>query len=167
MMDWSDRHYRYFMRQISAQARLYTEMITTGALVHGTSGMSPVSIATSFYSLPEIFAASQSSTHNVDVAIGLNVWVGDFVNSGFIGILPAMRVVTIRRHLDRMTRMPWNCRSGFKAISWSLSRPSRSSRPSTASMRSQPIWMNRWKRARRLRSPRSRACRRGEMSALR
>jgi len=35
MMDWSDRHYRYFMRQISAQARLYTEMITTGALIHG------------------------------------------------------------------------------------------------------------------------------------
>ena len=35
MMDWSDRHYRYFMRLISAQARLYTEMITTGALIHG------------------------------------------------------------------------------------------------------------------------------------
>ena len=35
MMDWSDRHYRYFMRQISGGARLYTEMITTGALIHG------------------------------------------------------------------------------------------------------------------------------------
>jgi tRNA-dihydrouridine synthase A len=35
MMDWSDRHYRYFMRQISAEARVYTEMITTGALIHG------------------------------------------------------------------------------------------------------------------------------------
>jgi len=35
MMDWSDRHYRYFMRQIAAQARVYTEMITTGALIHG------------------------------------------------------------------------------------------------------------------------------------
>jgi len=35
MMDWSDRHYRYFMRRISAQARVYTEMITTGALIHG------------------------------------------------------------------------------------------------------------------------------------
>jgi tRNA-dihydrouridine synthase A len=35
MMDWSDRHYRYFMRQISAHARVYTEMITTGALIHG------------------------------------------------------------------------------------------------------------------------------------
>src|SRR5438874_13238285 len=35
MMDWSDRHYRYFMRQISGKARLSTEMITTGALLHG------------------------------------------------------------------------------------------------------------------------------------
>jgi tRNA-dihydrouridine synthase A len=35
MMDWSDRHYRFFMRQINAKARLYTEMITTGALIHG------------------------------------------------------------------------------------------------------------------------------------
>ena len=35
MMDWSDRHYRFFMRQVNAQARLYTEMITTGALLHG------------------------------------------------------------------------------------------------------------------------------------
>jgi tRNA-dihydrouridine synthase A len=35
MMDWSDRHYRFFMRQINASAFLYTEMITTGALIHG------------------------------------------------------------------------------------------------------------------------------------
>lgn len=35
MMDWSDRHCRYFFRQLSAHAVVYTEMITTGALVHG------------------------------------------------------------------------------------------------------------------------------------
>jgi tRNA-dihydrouridine synthase A len=35
MMDWTDRHCRYFLRQISTHARLYTEMITTGALIHG------------------------------------------------------------------------------------------------------------------------------------
>ena len=35
MMDWTDRHCRYFMRQVSASAFLYTEMITTGALLHG------------------------------------------------------------------------------------------------------------------------------------
>ncbi|MSQ64145.1 MAG: tRNA dihydrouridine(20/20a) synthase DusA [Betaproteobacteria bacterium] len=35
MMDWTDRHCRYFLRQVSASAFLYTEMITTGALLHG------------------------------------------------------------------------------------------------------------------------------------
>ena len=35
MLDWSDRHCRYFHRQLSRNARLYTEMVTTGALIHG------------------------------------------------------------------------------------------------------------------------------------
>jgi tRNA-dihydrouridine synthase A len=35
MMDWTDRHCRYFLRQVNSTARLYTEMITTGALIHG------------------------------------------------------------------------------------------------------------------------------------
>ena len=35
MMDWTDRHCRYFLRQVSSRARLYTEMITTAALIHG------------------------------------------------------------------------------------------------------------------------------------
>lgn len=35
MMDWTDRHDRYFLRQLSARALLYTEMVTTGAIIHG------------------------------------------------------------------------------------------------------------------------------------
>jgi tRNA-dihydrouridine synthase A len=35
MMDWTDRHCRFFHRQLSRRARLYSEMITTGALLHG------------------------------------------------------------------------------------------------------------------------------------
>ncbi len=35
MMDWTDRHCRYFHRLLSPQALLYTEMVTTGALIHG------------------------------------------------------------------------------------------------------------------------------------
>ncbi|MEN8261523.1 MAG: tRNA dihydrouridine(20/20a) synthase DusA [Pseudomonadota bacterium] len=35
MLDWSDRHFRYFLRLISRHAFLYTEMVTTGALLHG------------------------------------------------------------------------------------------------------------------------------------
>ena len=34
-MDWTDRHYRYFARLISKEALLYTEMVTTGALIYG------------------------------------------------------------------------------------------------------------------------------------
>lgn len=35
MMAWTDRHCRYLHRLLSGQARLYTEMVTTGALLHG------------------------------------------------------------------------------------------------------------------------------------
>ncbi len=35
MMDWTDRHCRYFHRLISPGVRLYTEMVTTGAILHG------------------------------------------------------------------------------------------------------------------------------------
>jgi len=35
MMDWTDRHCRYFLRLISRHTLLYTEMVTTGALIHG------------------------------------------------------------------------------------------------------------------------------------
>ena len=35
MMDWTDRHCRYFLRGFSADVLLYTEMITTGAVLHG------------------------------------------------------------------------------------------------------------------------------------
>lgn len=35
MLDWTDRHCRVFHRQLSRHARLYTEMVTTGALIHG------------------------------------------------------------------------------------------------------------------------------------
>jgi len=35
MMDWSDRHCRYYFRLLAPSARVYTEMVTTSALVHG------------------------------------------------------------------------------------------------------------------------------------
>ena len=35
MMDWTDRHCRFFHRLLAPDALLYTEMVTTGALIHG------------------------------------------------------------------------------------------------------------------------------------
>ena len=37
MLDWTDTHCRFFHRLLSKQALLYTEMVTTGALLHGDS----------------------------------------------------------------------------------------------------------------------------------
>jgi tRNA-dihydrouridine synthase A len=38
MMDWTDRQCRVFHRRLSRRARLYTEMLTTGAVIHGDRG---------------------------------------------------------------------------------------------------------------------------------
>ena len=35
MMDYSDRHFRYIMRQMTKKSLLYTEMINTQAIIHG------------------------------------------------------------------------------------------------------------------------------------
>ncbi|MDH3586946.1 MAG: tRNA-dihydrouridine synthase, partial [Gammaproteobacteria bacterium] len=35
MMDWTDRHCRYFLRLLSPGAMLYTEMVTAAAIHHG------------------------------------------------------------------------------------------------------------------------------------
>ncbi|WP_445365548.1 tRNA dihydrouridine(20/20a) synthase DusA [Microbulbifer sp. ANSA001] len=35
LLDWSDRHCRYMWRLLSKRARLYSEMVTTGAILHG------------------------------------------------------------------------------------------------------------------------------------
>ncbi|WP_408034205.1 tRNA dihydrouridine(20/20a) synthase DusA [Thiorhodovibrio winogradskyi] len=37
MLDWTDRHFRFFARLISHHIWLYSEMVTTGALIHGDS----------------------------------------------------------------------------------------------------------------------------------
>ena len=36
MLDWTDKHCRYFHRLLSKNALLYTEMVTTGAILHGS-----------------------------------------------------------------------------------------------------------------------------------
>jgi tRNA-dihydrouridine synthase A len=38
MMDWTDRHCRYFLRLLSWRTRLYTEMVNTGAILRGDAG---------------------------------------------------------------------------------------------------------------------------------
>ena len=37
MLDWTDRHFRYLLRLVSKHIWLYTEMVTTGAIIHGNN----------------------------------------------------------------------------------------------------------------------------------
>jgi len=39
MMEWTDRHCRFFHRLLTRRALIYTEMITTGAVLHAALGM--------------------------------------------------------------------------------------------------------------------------------
>jgi tRNA-dihydrouridine synthase A len=55
MMEWTDRHCRYFLRLISHHVLLYTEMVTTGALIHGNR---------------ERFLAYDSSEHPLALQLG-------------------------------------------------------------------------------------------------
>ncbi|WP_198934562.1 tRNA-dihydrouridine synthase, partial [Bathymodiolus thermophilus thioautotrophic gill symbiont] len=38
MMDWTDRHCRYFHRLLSVEVQLWTEMVTAKAILHGDKG---------------------------------------------------------------------------------------------------------------------------------
>ena len=38
MMDWTDRHCRFFHRLMTRRARLYSEMVTASAVIHGADG---------------------------------------------------------------------------------------------------------------------------------
>jgi tRNA-dihydrouridine synthase A len=58
MMDWTDRHCRYFHRLISRHAVLYTEMVTTGALLHAQ---------------PERFLRFSQAEHPVALQLGGSV----------------------------------------------------------------------------------------------
>jgi tRNA-dihydrouridine synthase A len=55
MMDWTDRHCRYFLRQISRCCRLYSEMVTTAALLRGD---------------PERFLAFHPAEHPLALQLG-------------------------------------------------------------------------------------------------
>jgi len=63
MLKWTNRHFRYFLRLISPHSRLYTEMITTGALLFG-----PAEKALAFDSLEQPVAIQLGGENPEDLA---------------------------------------------------------------------------------------------------
>lgn len=94
MMDWTDRHCRYFHRLLSPHARLYTEMVTAAALVHGnrthllrhSAFEQPVALQLGGSEPAELAQAARYGADAGYVEINLNVGCpSDRVQSGRFG----------------------------------------------------------------------------------
>jgi tRNA-dihydrouridine synthase A len=94
MMDWTDRHCRYFHRLLAPHARLYTEMVTTGAVLHGdrerllgfNAEEHPVALQLGGHEPAELAAAARIGAEIGYDEINLNVGCpSDRVQSGRFG----------------------------------------------------------------------------------
>ena len=118
MMDWTDRHCRYFWRQLSRHAVLYTEMVTTGALLYGDANRflaysveeNPVALQLGG-SDPEALArcallAEQWGYAEVNLNVGCP---SDRVQNGMIGAILMQHAELVRDGVAAMraaTRLP-------------------------------------------------------------
>ena len=105
MMDWTDRHCRYFHRLLSADARLYTEMVTTGALLHGDAERllafnleeHPVALQVGGNDPGELAASAQLAAQHGYDEINLNVGCpSDRVQRGRFGACLMLEPATVR-----------------------------------------------------------------------
>jgi len=127
MMDWTDRHCRVFHRQLTRRARLYTEMLTTGAIIHGDRqrllGFDPGEHAVALQlggSEPDALAESARIGEDIGYdEINLNVGCpSDRVKSGRFGAClmaePAL-VATCVATMKRAVKIPVTvkCRIGI------------------------------------------------------
>lgn len=94
MMGWTDRHARYFLRLISKHVLLYTEMVTTGAILHGRcdsllqyhSAEHPLALQLGGSSANELAECSQIAEDAGFDEVNLNVGCpSDRVKSGHFG----------------------------------------------------------------------------------
>ena len=94
MMDWTDRHCRYFHRLLAPHARLYTEMVTSGAVLHGdrerllgfSPSESPVALQLGGHEPADLAACARIGAELGYAEINLNVGCpSDRVQSGRFG----------------------------------------------------------------------------------
>ncbi len=111
MMDWTDRHCRHFHRLISPHALLYTEMVTTSALIHGdkdrflrfNKAEHPVALQLGGSNADDLaLCAKMGEDHGYD-EINLNCGCpSDRVQKGKIGAILMKEPETVARAIDMM-----------------------------------------------------------------
>ena len=111
MMDWTDRHCRYFHRRMSARALLYTEMVTAPALVRGGAAHllnfdpaeQPVAVQLGGSDPRELAKATQICVARGYAEVNLNVGCpSDRVQSGAFGAVLMQRPGLVADCVKRM-----------------------------------------------------------------
>ncbi len=113
MMDWTDRHCRMFHRQLTARALLYTEMLTTGAVIHGdrahlmgfSDAEHPVALQLGGSDPAELAAAARIGEDVGYAEINLNCGCpSDRVQSGRFGACLMAEPATVARGVEAMLK---------------------------------------------------------------
>lgn len=130
MLDLTDRHARYFLRLISKHCRLYTEMINTGAIVHGdtehflqfSEQENPIALQLGGSNLDEIAkACAIAERYNYD-EINLNIGCpSDRVQSGRFGACLMKEAEHVARCIEVMQKnstklITIKCRTGVDEL---------------------------------------------------
>lgn len=111
MMDWTDRHCRYLHRQMSAQTLLYTEMVTSAAIVRGgamhlidySAGEAPVALQLGGSDPAELATAARLAGEAGYKEVNLNVGCpSDRVQSGCFGAVLMERPALVAECLAAM-----------------------------------------------------------------
>ena len=113
MMDWTDRHCRMFHRQLSARALLYSEMLTTRAVIHGdrehlmgfSKAEHPVALQLGGSDPVELAEAARIGEHLGYDEINLNCGCpSDRVQSGRFGACLMAEPDTVARGVEAMLK---------------------------------------------------------------
>lgn len=130
MLDLTDRHARYFLRLISKHCRLYTEMINTGAIVHGdtehflkfSEQENPIALQLGGSNLDEIAkACAIAESYDYD-EINLNIGCpSDRVQSGRFGACLMKEADHVARCIETMQKnssklITIKCRTGVDEL---------------------------------------------------
>jgi tRNA-dihydrouridine synthase len=95
MMDWTDRHCRYFHRLLAPSALLYTEMVTSGAILHGDR---------------DRLLAFDGAEHPVALQIGGSE-PAELARSELLSFSGFMLRILIKRLINFNTRRAFSCES--------------------------------------------------------
>ncbi len=113
MLDWTDQHCRYFHRQLTGDTLLYTEMVTTGAIIHGkvdylaySEAEHPVALQLGSSDPAALAQCAKLAEERGYVEVNLNVGCpSDRVQNGRFGACLMAKALLVAECIDAMRQV--------------------------------------------------------------